>query len=175
MVSAWRDMATGSKEEKIAKMNDPAMRNAVKSDRSMHAIDTNAAGIGGRPAKLIVSWVENKPELEKYVGKSLGQIASEEGRHIADVMIELSLATDLKAEFLQPEPQFNAEFNAEIINSSMYTFPGVSDGGAHTKFFTGGSFTTDFLSLMVRDEQRVTLVVADYEISASPTHADVFH
>ena len=34
-----------------------------------------------RLAKLIVQWVENKPELEKYVGKSLGQIAQEEGKH----------------------------------------------------------------------------------------------
>jgi N-acyl-D-aspartate/D-glutamate deacylase len=174
MSSAWRDMTTGTKEEKIAKMKDPAMREAVRSERAMHAIDINAAGIGGRPAKLIVSWVENKPELEKYVGKSVGQIADEEGRHIADVMIDLSLATDLKAEFLQPEPEFNAEFNAEIINNSMYTFPGVSDGGAHTKFFTGGSFTTDFLRWMVRDEQRVTLEEAHYRLSALPAHAAGF-
>src|ERR1700722_15528084 len=125
MAPPWRDMTTGSREEKIAKMKDPAIREAVKSERSMAALDKNAPGIGGRLVKLVVSWVENKPELEKYVGKSLGQIGQEEGRHPVDVMIDLSLATDLKAEFLQAEPQFNAEFNAEIINSSMYTFPGV--------------------------------------------------
>jgi hypothetical protein len=33
----------------------------------------------------------------------------------------------------------------------------IADGGAHTKFFTGGAFTTDFLRWMVRDEQRITL------------------
>jgi N-acyl-D-aspartate/D-glutamate deacylase len=174
MAPPWRDMTTGSREEKIAKMKDPAIREAVKSERSMAALDKNAPGIGGRLVKLIVSWVENKPELEKYVGKSLGQIGQEEGRHPVDVMIDLSLATDLKAEFLQAEPQFNAEFNAEIINGSMYTFPGVSDGGAHTKFFTGGSFTTDFLRWMVRDEQRVTLEEAHYRLSALPAHAAGF-
>jgi len=174
MAPPWRDMTTGSKEEKLAKMKDPAIREAVKSDRSMAALDKNAPGIGGRLVKLVVSWVENKPELEKYVGKSLGQIGQEEGRHPVDVMIDLSLATDLKAEFLQAEPQFNAEFNAEIINGSMYTFPGVSDGGAHTKFFTGGSFTTDFLRWMVRDEQRVTLEEAHYRLSALPAHAAGF-
>ena len=147
MAPAWRDMTTGTTAEKIAKMHDPAIREAIKSDRSMHALDKNAPGIGGRLVKLIVSWVENKPELEKYVGKSLGQIGAEEGRHPVDVMVDLALATDLKAEYLQPEPQFNAEFNAEIINNSMFTFPGVSDGGAHTKFFTGGAFTTDFIPL----------------------------
>ena len=49
-----------------------------------------------------------------------------------------------------------------MINTSPYTFPGVSDGGAHTKFFSGGAFTTDFLCWMVRDEQRITLEEAHY-------------
>jgi N-acyl-D-aspartate/D-glutamate deacylase len=174
VATAWRQMLTGTKEEKIAKMKDPAMREAAKSERSMRALDKNAPGIGGRLPRLIVQWVENKPELEKYVGKSLGQIAEEEGKHPVDVMLDLSLATDLKAEFLQPEPQFNAEYNAEIINNSMFTFPGVSDGGAHTKFFTGGAFTTDFLRWMVRDEQRISLEEAHYRMSALPAHAAGF-
>jgi N-acyl-D-aspartate/D-glutamate deacylase len=170
----WRQMLTGTTEEKLAKMKDPAIREAIKSERAMYALDKNAPGIGGRLPRLIVQWVENKPELEKYIGKSLGQIADEEGKHPADVMVELSLATGLKAEFLQPEQEFNADFNAEIINDSMYTFPGVSDGGAHTKFFTGGAFTTDFLRWMVRDEQKITLEEAHYRMSALPAHAAGF-
>jgi N-acyl-D-amino-acid deacylase len=170
----WRQMLTGTKEEKIAKMKDPAIREAIKSERAMRALDRNAPGIGGKLPRLIVQWVENKPELEKYVGKSLGQIAGEEGKHPADVMVDLSLATDLKAEFLEPEQQFNADYNAEIINESQFTFPGVSDGGAHTKFFTGGAFTTDFLRWIVRDEQKVTLEEAHYRLSALPAHAAGF-
>jgi N-acyl-D-aspartate/D-glutamate deacylase len=172
--SAWRRILTGTSEEKIAKMKDPALREAAKSEKAMRALDLNAAGIGGRLPKLIVQWVENKPELERYVGKSLAQIAQEEGKHPAEVMFDLSLATDLKAEFLQPEPEFNADYNAEIINSSMFTFPGVSDGGAHSKFFTGGAFTTDFLRWLVRDERKVTLEEAHYRLSALPAHAAGF-
>ena len=174
VASAWRDMLTGTKEERLAKIKNPSMREAAKSERSMYALDKNAPGIGGRLPKLIVQWVENKPELEKYVGKSLGQIAEEEGKHPVDVMLDLSIATELKAEFLQPEPEFNADFNAEIINNSLFTFPGVSDGGAHTKFFTGGCFTTDFLTWLVRDEQKVTLEEAHYRLSALPAHAAGF-
>ena len=37
------------------------------------------------------------------------------------------------------------------------TLPGVSDGGAHTKFFTGGAYSTDFLTWLVRDEGVITL------------------
>ena len=171
---AWRDMTIGTKEEKIAKMKDPTMREAVKSKEQMAILDKIAPGVGGRLVKLIVSWVEDKPELEKYVGKTLGQIGEEEGKNPVDVMIDLSLATDLKAEFKQAIPQFNAEYNAEIINGSQFTFPGVSDGGAHTKFFTGGAFTTDFLRWMVRDENKVSLEEAHYRLSALPAHAAGF-
>jgi N-acyl-D-aspartate/D-glutamate deacylase len=130
--------------------------------------------VGGNPKNLIVQWVENHEELEKYVGKSLGQIGMEENRHPIDVMLDLSVATNLKAEFLGPNKGFNAEFMAEIFNASPFTFPGVSDGGAHTKFFTGGAFTTDFLRWLVRDEQRISLEEAHYRMSALPAHAAGF-
>src|SRR5260370_18096717 len=47
MAPPWREMTTGSKEEKLAKMKDPAIREAVKSERSMMARDKDAPGIGG--------------------------------------------------------------------------------------------------------------------------------
>ena len=62
-------------------------------------------------------------------------------------MLDLSLAGDLNVEFLGPDKGSNADFMAEMIDDSPYTIPGVSDGGAHTKFFTGGAYTTDFLTL----------------------------
>jgi N-acyl-D-amino-acid deacylase len=172
----WRDLTTGTKEEKLAKMKDPELRAAViyandNADANFRAIQ---AGVGGNPKHLIVQWVENIEPLEKYVGKSLGQIGMEEGKHPIAVMLDLAVATDLKAEFLGPNRGFNAEYMAEIINASQFTFPGVSDGGAHTKFFTGGAFTTDFLRWMVRDEQRITLEEAHYRMSALPAHAAGF-
>jgi N-acyl-D-aspartate/D-glutamate deacylase len=176
MSPAWRAMTTGTREEKLAKLHDPAMRAAVKkeTDEADSRLRSLQAGVGGNPYNLIVQWVENHEELEKYVGKSLMQIAGEENKHPLDVMFDLAVATDLKAEFLGPNKGFNADFMAEIFNSSIYTFPGVSDGGAHTKFFTGGAFTTDFLRWLVRDEQKITLEEAHYRMSALPAHAAGF-
>jgi N-acyl-D-amino-acid deacylase len=173
---AWRALTTGTTEEKMAKMRDPELRGAVireteEADRRLKAIQ---AGVGGAPKHLIVQWVDNHEELEKYVGKALGQIGAEEAKHPIEVMLDLSLATNLKAEFLGPNRGINADYMAEIINNSPYTFPGVSDGGAHTKFFTGGAFTTDFLRWLVRDEQKVTLEEAHYRLSALPAHAAGF-
>ncbi len=173
---AWRELTTGTKKEKLTKLRNPALREAVKrefdeADRRLQVIQ---AGVGGPIQVLIVQSDGGKPELEKYVGKSLGQIAQEERKHPIDVMLDLSLAGDLNVEFLGPNRGFNAEYMAEMINDSAYTFPGVSDGGAHTKFFTGGAFTTDFLKWLVRDEQRITLEEAHYRLSALPSQAAGF-
>ncbi len=173
---AWRELTTGTKKEKLAKMQNPALREAVKreaeeADRRLQVIQ---AGVGGSIPGLLVQSDGGKPGLEKYVGKSLGQIAEEENKTPIDVMLDLSLASDLGVEFLGPNKGFNAEFMAEMINSSPATFPGVSDGGAHTKFFTGGAFTTDFLKWLVRDEQKITLEEAHYRLSALPAQAAGF-
>jgi N-acyl-D-aspartate/D-glutamate deacylase len=173
---AWRALTTGTPAEKLEKMKNPELRKAVvreteEADRRLRAIQ---AGVGGHPRHLIVQWVENVPELEKYVGKSLGQIGAEEHKDPVEVMLDVAVATNLKAEFLGPNRGFNPDYMAEIINNSQFTFPGVSDGGAHTKFFTGGAFTTDFLTWMVRDEQKITLEEAHYRMSARPAHAAVF-
>lgn len=173
---AWRELTTGTKQEKLTKMKNPALREAVKreteeADRKLQVIQ---AGVGGAIPTLIVQSANNQAELEKHVGRSIGQIAQEEGKNPIDTMLDLSIAGDLNVEFLGPNRGFNADYTAEMINDSRFTFPGASDGGAHTKFFTGGAFTTDFLRWLVRDEHKISLEEAHYRLSALPAHAAGF-
>ena len=173
---AWRELTTGTKREKLAKMKNPALREAVKreteeADRKLQVIQ---AGVGGAIPTLLVQSTNNQTELEQYVGKSIGQIADEQGKDPIDTMLDLSIAGDLNVEFLGPNRGFNADYTAEMINDSRFTFPGASDGGAHTKFFTGGAFTTDFLRWLVRDEHKISLEEAHYRLSALPAHAAGF-
>ena len=49
--------------------------------------------------------------------------------------------------------------------------PGVSDGGAHTKFITVGRYPTEFLAELVRDNEMCTLEHAHYRLSALPARA----
>ena len=117
--------------------------------------------------------VAGRTELEPYVGRALKDIAAEEGKHPGEVMLDISLHTDLKAEFTGPDKGSNADFMAELM-ADPAALPGVSDGGAHTKFFTGGAWSTDFLRWLVRDEGKVTLEQAHYRLSALPAHAAGF-
>lgn len=173
---AWRAVTTGTKAEKIEKIQDPELRQqlieeAEAADRRLQVIQ---AGVGGNPSHLIVQDVAGHDELEHYVGRSVGDIALEEGKHHIEVILDLSLAGDLNVEFLGPDKGSNAEFMAEMMNDSPFAIPGVSDGGAHTKFFTGGSYTTDFLTWLVRDEQVVSLEEAHYRLSNLPAQAAGF-
>ena len=173
---AWREATTGTAEEKLAKMADPALRERIKreSDSASELFRQIQGGVGGPPRKLIVQGVARRQDLQQYVGRSLEDVARDEGKHYIDVMLDLSITTGLKAEFLGPDRGSNGEYMAELIRDSPYTFPGVSDGGAHTKFFNGGAFTTDFLMWLVRDEHRITLEEAHYRLSALPAHAAGF-
>ena len=173
---AWRAITTGTKEERMTKMRDPELRAAVvaESEEADRRLQVIQAGVGGNPAGLIVQGVNRQADLQKYVGRSIGEIAAAEGKDVIETMLDLSLMGDLNVEFLGPDKGSNAQFMAEMMNDSPFTVPGVSDGGAHTKFFTGGAYTTDFLTWLVRDEGVITLEEAHYRLSALAAHAAGF-
>ncbi len=173
---AWRAITTGTKEERMAKMRDPELREAVvrESEEADRRLQVIQAGVGGNPAGLIIQGVNRQADLQKYVGRSVGEIAADEGKGVIETMLDLSLMGDLNVEFLGPDKGSNAEFMREMMTESPYSVPGVSDGGAHTKFFTGGAYTTDFLTWLVRDEGVITLEEAHYRLSALAAHAAGF-
>ncbi|MYJ92581.1 MAG: amidohydrolase family protein [Chloroflexi bacterium] len=115
----------------------------------------------------------HQDELEELVGMTVGQVAEIRGYHPVHAMLDLALETDLQAEFLTPMREQNDEWTAEMI-TSPYCIPGVSDGGAHTKFLTAGSYPTDFLMWLVRDTGQLTLEEAHYRLSNLPARAAGF-
>jgi N-acyl-D-amino-acid deacylase len=172
---AWNEATTGTKEEKIKKLSDPEIRERLKAEiEEAEERLARANAIAGPIPNLIVQGVNRQANLQSYVGKSVGQIAEEERKHIIDAMLDLSVAGDLNVEFLGPERGSNAANTGELMTGSPYTFPGVSDGGAHTKFFNGGSYTTDFLLWLVRDEKKISLEEAHFRLSTLPAHAAGF-
>ena len=92
--------------------------------------------------------------MKEYEGLTLREFAERTGKHPVDAMLDLAVADDLRTEFYAPGPNQNMEFMKEMIDYP-YLIPGVSDGGAHTKFFTGGQYPTEFLAWLVRELQDV--------------------
>jgi N-acyl-D-aspartate/D-glutamate deacylase len=169
---AWRRALTGTREEKRQKLADPELRRAMAAEADAGLLQTVL--LGGPPAGFVFEGARNAPDLDRFQGLRVGEIAGQMGVHPVEAMLQLALASDLEAGFLtQSATSDNPEFVAELL-ASPYVIPGVSDGGAHTKFLTAGSYTTDTLTWLVRDEKRITLEDAHYKLSYLPARAAGF-
>src|SRR5207244_3724612 len=65
------------------------------------------------------------------------------GKHPTDAMLDIAIAGGLKVEF---RTSISVSENADLVGPLMsdpYILAGASDGGAHTKFFAGGQYTTE--------------------------------
>ena len=171
---AWNYATTGTREERKAKMADPEVRARIidEIDEAIKKLGQTQA-LGGPIEELLIQDLAHQDELEEYVGMTVGQVAEARGYHPVHAMLDLALETDLQAEFLTPMREQNDEWTAEMV-TSPYCIPGVSDGGAHTKFLTAGSYPTDFLMWLVRDTGQLSLEEAHYRLSNLPARAAGF-
>ncbi len=168
---AWNEATQGTLEEKLVKLADPVRREAMKKQHRM----LRAIGDTVMPEALTVTSVpEDTPELQKYMGRLIADIAKDEGKHVADAMLDIAVAGKLRVLF---RSGLATSGDAEMVGPLMsdpYVMAGVSDGGAHTKFFAGGSYTTDYLTWLVRDEKKISLEEAHYHLSYLPAQAAGF-
>ena len=169
---AWNRALTGSHDEKLAKLQDAELVRQMVAETDAGMLVTQI--LGGPIDGFIFQGAPGCPELDELIGLTVGEVAERRRLHPVEAMVELSVASRLKAEFLtKSATSANAEHVAELL-ASPYVIPGVSDGGAHTKFLTAGSYTTDTLAWLVRDEQRLTLEEAHYKLSYLPARAAGF-
>ena len=168
-MSAWRAITLGSPEERMRKMRDPEMRKRVRDGYR----DTNLIGslTTGIPDLYIgEGFSEESRALE---GMTIGELAARDGKHPIDVMLDVSLADDLRTVFVTPPQEIDMEAMRELANSP-FALPGISDGGAHMKFLTMGRYPTEFLTDLVRDNDIMDLEQAHWRLSGYPALAAGF-
>lgn len=159
---AWAEATTGSLEEKLHKLGDPERRPAL---REQSAIIERGAVTGPLAGMVVLKAVT--PELKKYENLLLGEIAEREGKHVVDVMLDLAVADNLETVFYIGSVTDSLELIKEVLDDP-YSLLGVSDGGAHTKFFTAGRYPTESLIRFVRDNDIMSLEEAHWRLSAFP-------
>jgi N-acyl-D-amino-acid deacylase len=155
---AWCDATTGTREERKQKLADPARRESLRA--KMPFVITEEFD------QIFVTQVERE-DLKEYEGSTLRELSERTGKHPVDAMLDLAVSDDLRTEFYAPGPNQNLEFLKEMIDYP-YLIPGVSDGGAHTKFFTGGQYPTEFIANIARDHNMLSLEDAHWRLSALP-------
>ncbi|HYE94454.1 MAG TPA: amidohydrolase family protein, partial [Terriglobales bacterium] len=160
----WREATTGTREERKAKLADPARRPALRKQLPITAT-------GPLPGIVIVG-----PRLERnkqWQDHTLGLVAEKTGKHPVDVMLDLAVDEDLATEFFAAPPNGRIEHLKEIVDDPYVLF-GVSDGGAHTKFLTAGRYPTETLCKVVRQHGLLSLEDAHWRLSALPAQVAGF-
>jgi N-acyl-D-amino-acid deacylase len=165
---AWAEATTGSLAEKLLKLADPERRSLLREESSI--IESGA--VTG-PLRNAVVLKAIKPELKKYENLLLGEIADSEGKHVVDAMLDLAVADDLQTVFYFEATGTSLELIKEVLDYP-YAILGVSDGGAHTKFFTGGRYPTESIIRFTRDNPILTLEEVHWRLSALPAHCAGF-
>lgn len=122
-----------------------------------------------------MNWISsdapNAQELkERYEGFTLGEIAVREGKHPLDAMLDIAVAARLNAGFgttmIDMDPQAVKE-----VGTCSVALPGISDGGAHTKFVTTARFATEVLGHWVREHDLMSAEEAIWRLSGYPAQA----
>lgn len=157
---AWMEATTGSLAEKQHKLADPERRAKLRDDVPT-ALISNLAEI------VVLKCID--PALQTYHDLKLGEIAEREGKHVIDVMLDISVADELRTTFYADSFTNSLELLSEVV-TYPWSIYGTSDGGAHTKFITSGRYPTETLIRFVRDNQVVELEEAHYRLSGFPAY-----
>lgn len=165
---AWRNVTIGDVDTRLEKMKDPELRTAVRDDYD-HG---SAPFVTGPVADIVVDSVVNE-ENKIYVGMTIAELGASMGKHPSDAMLDLAISERLKTVFYVVPFNYEEGLLNEILENE-WTVPGLSDGGAHTKFLNYGRYPTNMIETLVRERGSYTLEEAHYRLAAMPAKAAGF-
>jgi N-acyl-D-aspartate/D-glutamate deacylase len=152
-----------SKAAQAAVYRDASFRNRFREELK------NPVGFGNW-GRIAVHEVKN-PALKKHEGKTVAELASEQGRDPVDVFLDLTLEDDLENEFTMQSFNSRPDRMAELLNDKSVLL-GLGDGGAHLDMLCDAGYPTYVLGTWVRERKVLTLEEAVRRMSSDP--ADFF-
>jgi N-acyl-D-amino-acid deacylase len=161
---AWVDATLGTPAERKEKLGDPARRPRLREYQS------GIVTVGIPDITILDCFT---PATKPFENLTIAEVAARTGKHPVDAMLDVAVADELRTVFYAEPANVNRDALREIIDYA-WILPGVSDGGAHTKFFTGGRYPTEFLSRIVREEGMCSLEHAHWRLSTLPAHCAGF-
>jgi N-acyl-D-amino-acid deacylase len=175
----WRDATIGSHADKLRNLADPEIRRQLREEHDSGS--GPMAGGGVRSDERVKA--RNLPGLEAifmigatserykpFEGNTIGEIAEKLGKHPIDAFLDMAVEEDLKTEFQSPDIPADTESVRQLVRAP-YAVPGLSDGGAHTKFVTSSTYGTEYLIDHVRTGGIVDLEEAHWRLSGYSAYA----
>lgn len=157
---SWKNALNASAEEQKRHYRDPAFRAAFREE-------LRTPGLFSPDWPRITVNYAAKAELRPLVGKTVAEIAREQGKDGLDVFFDLALADELELRYVA----VRADIPDELLDDPR-TLIGLSDGGAHVDQVCGAGYTTDLIGTFVREKQAMTLERTIKRITSEP--ADLF-
>ena len=148
-------------EDRLALLSDPAF---VQRFSDEYAGSGPASGAGGIEPQIVFD-VAGVAELEKYLGRTIGDIAAEDGVSPVEALCSLGVRSGLKAQFKSGIWSADDPSQARAVLSSPGIAAGVSDAGAHTKAFANGHYATELIIWLVRERKAFSLEEMHYQLS----------
>ena len=153
---AWLEATTGTLEDRLMKLSDPQRRPALREAKPYMITK------GIEHTILVQAF---KPDYKPLEGMTVADIGAKLGKHPVDAMLDIAIDDNLRTEFFCPAPNSRLDLQIEVAQYP-WAIPGISDGGAHMKFLSGGIFTTEYLIKYVRDNHAMSLEEAHWKLSA---------
>ena len=139
---------------------DPAFRQAFKDDRK----DSRPHQLIGWDERATISYA---PTDEALTGKRVKNVADERGVDPVDLVLELSIDSDLQTRISVPVLNYDDDAVGEILQDPL-TVIALSDAGAHASQLCDACYTTDFLGRWVRERGIVSLEEGVRMLTARP-------
>jgi len=105
-----------------------------------------------------------KTRDERYLGKSVAEVAAIRDQEPVDALIDLSVEEDLETTFQSANTGGDPEAMGHILRSP-YVLMGQSDAGAHVQFDANFGYSTTLLGLWVRERGAMSLEEAIFKLS----------
>jgi N-acyl-D-amino-acid deacylase len=152
-----------SKPAQAAVYADPAFRNQFREELKQPMAFGNWARINVHEVR--------SPALKALEGRSVADIAKEQGKDGVDAFLDLTLQDDLDVEFTMASFNTRVDRMKEIL-SDKRVLVALGDGGAHVDMLCDAGYPTYLLGTWVRERQALTLEEGVRRLTSDP--AEVF-
>ncbi len=166
----WSELRAKPEAEQLRLLRDPDLRRRLV-EASGARDSRRPVGTEARPADYDWLYVFDTVQGPH---RSVADVARERGQHPAETMIDLALAKNLDAFFLQPIANEDQDFALEIMRHPR-TVTTFSDSGAHVSQLMDSSLQTHLLSHWVREKHAFTLEQAVRMLTLVPATLWGFH
>ncbi|HVK85299.1 MAG TPA: amidohydrolase family protein [Kofleriaceae bacterium] len=157
--AVWRPALNGTVEEQRRLYGDAEFRAAAKAEQEGH--------IRKIPWDRVRIAAVKRPDLQRHIGRVIGEVAREENKHPLDTFLDLTLADDLEALYQFESSNLDRDVVRSLLQEPRFML-GISDAGAHIDQICDMRYPTVLLGDWVREGQALSLEQAIWKLTGHP-------